>query len=101
MKYDAENGVCYCDGGSISVDEEGMVKVDGVTVFKLVKRNDNLRFQFYDRDRMRSACRGSQFIEIDFQTVIKILEDLIQTPHQKISAEFTKDELSDYRIILY
>jgi len=57
----------------IRIEPAGQVQVDGVTVFRRLVRPDGVYIQFVDRDRMRSACRGSRYIEIPLSRLIQLL----------------------------
>ena len=52
-------------GQSLTVDPlTSLVRVDNITVCKLVIRCGVPCLQFKDKDRLRSQCRGTEFIEI-------------------------------------
>ena len=44
------------------VRADGMIKIDGITIGRLVAERGVIVVQ--DRDRMRSQCRGSFFVEV-------------------------------------
>ena len=57
-------------GKTISEDPDGLVRVDGITVFRKVERDGIIFIQFCDRDRMRAQCRGSKYVEIPLDVLI-------------------------------
>lgn len=59
----------------VKICPDGMVRIDGAPLFKRIERADGvIILQFIDRDRMRSACRGSRFIEIPLTELVKQME---------------------------
>lgn len=62
---------------TVTVDGEGLVRVDGAVVFRRVVRAGELWLQFYDRDRMRSDARGSRLIEVAFDALMaRLVKDV-------------------------
>jgi len=60
---------------AISVDEKDFVRVDGVKIGKRVKGPDGkLKLQVCDKDRRRSAQRGTRFVEITPDDLAEVLE---------------------------
>jgi hypothetical protein len=57
-------------GKTILEDPDGLVRVDGITVFRKVERDGVMFIQFCDRDRMRAQCRGSKYVEIPLDVLI-------------------------------
>lgn len=58
----------------IEVDERGFLKVDGVPVGRCVHRPDGPCLEFVDKDKRRSAKRGSDKVEVrlsDLNRVVK------------------------------
>ncbi len=51
-------------GKSISINDKGMVRVDGIIAFRIVIRNNKVCVQFCDQDRLRSSSRGTRYVEI-------------------------------------
>jgi len=49
---------------TVEIDQSGMVRVDGPPQFRRIVRGGRVWVQFADRDRMRSACRGTRLVEI-------------------------------------
>lgn len=54
---------------SIQVGDDGMVRVDGIIAFRVVRRQGMLCAQFCDQDRMRSSCRGTRYVEIPLEVL--------------------------------
>jgi hypothetical protein len=61
-------------GKLITILPDGLVKLDGVILFRTVERDGKICLQFVDHDRLRVRCRGSRFVEIP----IEILLDKVQ-----------------------
>lgn len=61
-------------GECIKVDPAtGLVRVDGVAVFKVFAAGNSLKLQFKDGDKMRSHYRGSDLIEVDLSLLIECI----------------------------
>lgn len=60
-------------GVTIKVEAGGMVKVDGILVFKTVNRNGIIYVQFCDHDRMRSRGRGSRYVEVPLEVLNSVI----------------------------
>lgn len=58
------------DGSLITVDIDGLARLDGVPMFRLVEREHVIYFQFMDRDRMRAQCRGTKFVEVPLNVIV-------------------------------
>jgi hypothetical protein len=56
--------VVVATDADIDVRDTGLVRIDGVIVFRKVIRDGILHLQFVDKDRMRNQCRGAERIEI-------------------------------------
>lgn len=53
------------DGKTVKIDPQtSLIRVDNVTVCKRVIRCGRVWLQFKDKDRLRSQCRGTEFIEV-------------------------------------
>ena len=64
------------DRRAISVDEKDFVRVDGITIGKRVTGPDGKpRLQVCDKDRRRSAQRGTRFVEISVDDLGEVLAD--------------------------
>jgi hypothetical protein len=61
------------NGSTVKVQDDGLVKIDGITVFRRVVRDGTIYLQFQDRDRMRASCRGTIFVEVPLSAVCEIL----------------------------
>lgn len=62
---------------TVTVDDEGLVRVSGAVMFRRVVRDGELWLQFYDRDRMRSQARGSRLIEVEFDALMaRLIKDV-------------------------
>ncbi len=56
-------------GKTVRVTEDGLVKIDGITAFRIVERNGIFYMQFCDHDRMRSSCRGTRYVEVPIEVL--------------------------------
>lgn len=52
-------------GDLIHVADDGLVKLDGITILRKVERDGKLFLQFCDYDRMRSQLRKTRYVEIE------------------------------------
>lgn len=68
----AENGqiVVVAVDGDIDIRDTGLVRLDGVILFRKVIRDGILHLQFVDNDRMRIQCRGARHLEIPLNTLL-------------------------------
>lgn len=60
---------------TLTVDGQGFVFVDGVKVARCVKRKGELRLQFCDKDRRRSAQRGTRYVEVAVRDLARAVGD--------------------------
>jgi hypothetical protein len=61
-----------------------LVRVDGIIVCKRIRRAGQVYLQFKDGDRMRSTCRGTQFVEVPleaFKDALCVCEDELIWPY--------------------
>lgn len=64
------------DGHTVSVDKRDFVRVDGVKIGKRIKGADGkARLQVCDKDRRRSAERGTRLVEVVPRELADILEE--------------------------
>jgi hypothetical protein len=61
-------------GEAVKIADDGLVKLDGITAFRRVLRDGVIMIQFYDRDRQRSTCRGTPFVEIPLVVLVAMME---------------------------
>lgn len=61
-------------GKMVKISEDGMIRVDGITVFRRVERDGILYVQFKDYDRMRSKCRGTYLVEIPLNILVEMIK---------------------------
>ena len=54
---------------AVSVDERGFVTVDGVKLGKRVVKDGIPKLQVADKDRRRSAERGTRLVEVSVEAV--------------------------------
>ena len=66
-------------GETIKTTDNGLVRIDGITVFRKVVREGIIYIEFCDNDRMRTKCRGSRFVEVPLSVLLGII-DPIQIP---------------------
>lgn len=58
-------------GIKVKISEDGLVRIDGITTFRIVKRGDTIFLQFVDHDRMRVQCRGTKYVEVPFHVIVE------------------------------
>lgn len=63
------------DNKSIKTSEDGLMKIDGVPMFRKVIRDGVIFVQFFDKDRMRSSCRGTRLVEIRLDLLIQTIRN--------------------------
>lgn len=61
-------------GSLVKIYPDGLVKLDGVAIFRKVNRDGILYLQFIDHDRMRIQCRGSKYVEIPVAVLVDKVE---------------------------
>lgn len=55
----------------ISIDPvSGLVRVDGIPMFKVIDGKDGIKLQFKDGDKLRSKYRGTQYIEVPLEALV-------------------------------
>lgn len=64
----------------IKIKDDGLIRIDGVPAFRMIVREDVIYLQFFDKDRLRSQCRGSRFVEIS-------LDELVEKMNEKGKAD--------------
>ena len=60
---------------AVSVDERGFVTVDGVKLGKRVVKDGIPKLQVADKDRRRSAERGTRLVEVSVEELEEALAD--------------------------
>ena len=71
------NAILDSTASTVTVDDEGLVRVSGAVVFRRIVRGGELWLQFYDRDRMRSQARGSRLVEVEFDALMaRLIKDV-------------------------
>lgn len=55
---------------SITKDHDGMIRVDDITVFRIVEHDGKPYVQIKDHNRQRIKCRHSWFVEIPMEIFI-------------------------------
>jgi len=58
-------------GKLVKVNEDGLAKIDGIPMFKIIERDNLFYVEFCDHDRMRSRCRGSRLVEIPLEILVE------------------------------
>lgn len=67
------------NGGCITIDPlSGLVRVDGIPMFKAIDGKDGIKLQFKDSDKLRSKYRGSQYIEIPLEALVKKIKEELE-----------------------
>jgi hypothetical protein len=64
------------DGKTVKITEDNLVRVDGIGVFRSVRRAGVLYLQFMDTDRYRARCRGSRFVEIPLHILVEKINQM-------------------------
>jgi len=49
----------------------------GLNMIKIEKDGKKF-FQFFDRDRIRSSCRGTKFVEVDCQAFLTTIHEKLE-----------------------
>lgn len=62
------------DGKTVKITEDNLVRIDGIGVFRRIRRDGVLYLQFMDTDRYRAKCRGSKFVEIPLHILVEKIE---------------------------
>jgi hypothetical protein len=57
----------------ITVADDGLARLDGIPMFRVIDRAGVIILQFQDRDRLRAQCRGSKFVEIPLGDIMAAL----------------------------
>lgn len=61
---------------SITIDPiTNLVRIDGIIAFRLIVHSNTVFLQFADSDRMRSAQRGTRYVEIPLSTLVATIKD--------------------------
>lgn len=59
-------------GQTIHVNEDtGMLKIDGISWARLVRRPDGIYLQVRDVNRQRSVARGTEFVEVKLEALMR------------------------------
>lgn len=58
------------DERGISKDIDGIIRVDGIIVFRVIERDGKKFIQAKDYDRKRIKCRHSYFVEVPIEIFI-------------------------------
>jgi hypothetical protein len=61
------------DADCIRVTTGGLVKIDGIPVFRRITRLDGVYLQFLDPNKERSTVRGARLVEVSFEDLIQII----------------------------
>lgn len=69
-------------GETIKATDTGLIRIDGITVFRKVVREGIIYIEFCDNDRMRTKCRGTRFVEVPLSVLLGVI-DPIQIPEVK------------------
>lgn len=63
-------------GKLVKIGDDGLARIDGIVACRRIIRGGIIYIQFLDKDRLRSKCRGTEFVEIP---LIKLCEMLSLT----------------------
>lgn len=61
-------------GELVKIADDGLVKLDGITISRKVIRDGKVYLQFRDSDRMRSQLRKTCFVEIPIAVLLDRIE---------------------------
>lgn len=67
---DHGNIIVIAADADIDIRDNGLVRLDGVILFRKVIRDGILHLQFVDNDRMRIQCRGARHIEVPLNMLL-------------------------------
>ena len=62
------------DVKQIQVADDGLMRVDGVPMFRRIERDGVVYLEFFDRDRLRAQCRGTRLVEVSLDTIVTMLK---------------------------
>jgi hypothetical protein len=62
------------DAATVEIEADGMVRVDGIPLFKIRSFNGVAILQFCDKDKWRSSCRKSRFVEVPLNAFFERLK---------------------------
>lgn len=62
---------------AIRTSEDGLMKIDGVPMFRKVIHNGVTYLQFCDKDRMRSNCRATRLVEVRLDVLMLAIEKAV------------------------
>ena len=79
-------------GKKITITADGLVKLDGVIIFRTVEREGAFCLQFVDHDRLRVQCRGSRYIEIPLDVLMDKIQGKEKTDEQPAASPGTADQ---------
>ncbi len=54
----------------IIIDKDGMVRVDGIPVFRTFQLDGVAMIEFCDQNRFRSTCRGTRYVSIPLAQLV-------------------------------
>jgi hypothetical protein len=60
----------------IVLDEANFLRMDGSATCKIVIEDGQIWLEFYDRDRLRSQCRGDQYLKISLDDFVARVNEL-------------------------
>lgn len=64
-------------GDCVTIDQiSGLVYMDGVPVFKVLRNSAGLYLQFKDGNKLRNRFRGTAFIEVPWEVIVSKINDL-------------------------
>jgi hypothetical protein len=79
-------------GKKLLIMPDGLIKLDGVIIFRAVEREGQVCLQFVDHDRLRVQCRGSRYIEIPLEVLIDKIQRKDSTDEQPAATPGTSEQ---------
>jgi len=65
----------------VSSNEQGLIRVDGVAVFRVEVVNGVIFVEIIDRDKMRAQCRGAKFVQIPLDDLVARIKEVTNNEH--------------------
>lgn len=61
----------------LMLDQDNFLRLDGSAGCKLIEMDGEVWLEFYDRDRLRSSCRGDHLLHIRLSDFITRIQELM------------------------
>lgn len=66
----------YVTVSALYIDQDSLIRADGVVMGRLVTEDDIVYIEVKDRDRLRSEQRGTQFVRIQIDAFGELAGDI-------------------------